>query len=309
MRNGEEVGPLEGYACQLVVDEAIRWLGMTPAGKPFFQFVCFHEPHEPVASPPDLIAEYRDKARNEDEAQYFANVANMDRAVGRLLAALDEMKLAEDTLVVFSSDNGPETLNRYKSATRSYGTPGPLRGMKLHLYDAGMRVAGILRFPGRVAAGKTVTTPVCSLDFMPTFCELAGAAVPTDRVIDGESFVGLFGDPKWQRSKPLFWHYYGSIGKPKAALRDGDFMILGHVDRPSPRVAGSLRYGDMEFIKQAKLVEFELYNLRDDLGEKTDLAASDPERTARMADLLKRRYAEVIAEGKTWDVPPDVKKK
>ncbi len=304
VRNGAPVGPTSGYSCGLVVDEAIEWLRKKPAGAPFFQYVCFHEPHEPVVAPPELVQRYRDQARNDDEAQYFADVANMDAAVGRLLTALDDLRLADDTLVVFTSDNGPETLNRYRSANRSYGSPGPLRGMKLHLYEAGMRVAGLLRFPGRIEPGRTVAAPLGSVDLLPTFCELAGTAVPTARVIDGQSFAPLFDDPAWRRSKPLFWHYYASIGKPKAALRDGDFMILGHTDLPAPRVAGSLRYGDMEYIKQAKLVDFEVYDVRRDVGESVDLAQADPQRTARLEDLLQRRYAEVIAEGRTWNVPP-----
>ncbi|MCH2602617.1 MAG: sulfatase-like hydrolase/transferase [Pedosphaera sp.] len=124
VRNGKSVGPMEGYACQLVVDEGVDWLrNGRDKQKPFFLFTCFHEPHEPVASPGKMTAGYSEVARNKLEAEYFANVENMDAAVGKLMAALDELKLADNTLVFFTSDNGPETLRRYGGAARSFGSP------------------------------------------------------------------------------------------------------------------------------------------------------------------------------------------
>ncbi|HEX3870482.1 MAG TPA: sulfatase-like hydrolase/transferase [Pirellulales bacterium] len=300
VRNGSELGPMQGFSCQLVADEAIRWLkDGRAAEKPFFLFVCFHEPHEPVASPPDLVSQYS-SAKNPDEAQYFANVANMDRAVGRLMAALDEMKLADNTLVYFSSDNGPETLLRYPSAKRSYGSPGPLRGMKLWLYEAGMRVPGIVRWPGHVKAAQVMHEPVCSLDLLPTCCALAGMQTPTDRAIDGSNIVDLLDGKPWQRQVPLFWHYYHSLGKPKAAMRVGDYVVLGDWGVNSEKGGSSIHPGDSETIKTAKLTEFELYNVHDDLGEQRDLASSEPEKLRELSALLVAKYSEVVAEGPVW---------
>ena len=303
VRNGEAVGEIEGYSCQIVVDEAIDWLSKTrDKSKPFFQFVCFHEPHEPIDSPPDLVDDYPD-AKKRGEALYYANVANMDRAVGRLMKSLDDLKLAENTLVIFTSDNGPETLNRYRGAWRSHGTPGPLRGMKLHLYEAGMRVAGIVRFPGRVKPGQVLDEPVCALDFLPTFCELGEAKLPTDRKLDGTSFTAIFDGKPIKRDVPLYWHYFRSIGAPKAAMRVGDYMILGHWDGKNLGPGGSVHAGDTKVIKSAKLVGFELYNLRADLGEKYDLAKSDPERLKKLSAMLVKKYEEVQADGPHWEVP------
>lgn len=303
VRNGQPVGPQPGYSCQVVASEAIEWLknGRDPS-KPFFQYVCFHEPHEQVASPPDLVAQYPE-ATKEGQALYFANVTNMDRAVGRLLKALDEMKLADSTLVFFTSDNGPETLARYKNARQSHGSPGPLRGMKLHLYEGGMRVPGILRYPPRLKPGQELHEPVCSLDLLPTFCELAGIEPPDDRALDGTSFTAIFANQPLARKTPLFWHYYRSIGAPKAAMRVGEWMILGLWNGP-PLGPGAGDYPrDAHTIKTAKLVDFELYNLADDLGEQHNLAEKEPKRLKELSALLVKKYTEVQQEGPVWDAP------
>lgn len=299
--DSQPVGALAGYSCHLVADEAIRWLKeVRKTDRPFFQFVCFHEPHEPIASPPELVSAYASAAKTNDQAEYFANVANMDQAVGRLLAALDDMKLADNTLVLFTSDNGPETLNRYKTANRSYGSASPLRGMKLHIYDGGIRVPGILRSPSHLQAGQTISEPVCSLDILPTFCELAGIKPPEDRALDGASFTALFKGEPIVRSKPLFWHYYRAFGKTKAALRDGDWMIVGLWDGQPNAPGASLQPGDIDRIKQAKLVSFELYNLREDIGQQHDLSKEQPDRLRSMQAALVAAYTESLADGPTW---------
>jgi arylsulfatase A len=109
VRNGEKVGLMTGFSCQLVAEEAVTWLKgqqeLNPL-QPFFIYVAFHEPHEPVASPQDLVDAYKGLAENEDQALYFANVANLDAAVGKLLTALKDMGLDQRTLVIFTSDTG-----------------------------------------------------------------------------------------------------------------------------------------------------------------------------------------------------------
>src|SRR2546423_13592136 len=105
----------------------------------------------------------------------------MDAGVGKSLKYLDDHKLRGNTFVFFSSDNGPETLNRYKTANRSYGSPGPLRGMKLHITEAGYRVPGIIRWPGHIAAGIVSAEPVCSVGLVAPPCAMAEDAPPPGR--------------------------------------------------------------------------------------------------------------------------------
>jgi arylsulfatase A len=304
VRNGETVGPTQGYSCQVVADEAIKWLReLRDPKQPFFQFVCFHEPHEQITSPPDLVAQYPD-AKKEGEALYYANVTNMDKAVGRIVAYLDEAKLAENTLVFFTSDNGPETLLRYPNGWRSHGSPGPLRGMKLHVYDGGIRVPGIVRWPARIKAGQTGGEPICNIDLLPTFCELAGIQ-PPDRPLDGDSLVPLFENKPLVRRQPLFWHYYRSISGPKAAMRIGDYMILGSWEQ-EVLPSGTVQKGDMEILKTRKLVSFELYNLQDDIGQQTTLAGKEPKRFAEMRDQLIAFYTKLQEQMPVWDLPPSM---
>ena len=304
VRNGQAVGPMEGYSCQLVVNEAITWLKKQQSSKeanPFFLFVCFHEPHEPVASPKELVKEYLPQAKNEDEAQFFANVANIDVSVGRLMKTVDELKLNENTLLFFTSDNGPETLNRYRTANRSYGRSGPLRGMKLWMYEGGIRVAGILRWTGTVKPGQELDVPVCGLDVLPTLCELAKVQPPQNRSLDGASFVPVLAEKKMQRPRPLYWHYYRAIGEPKAALRSGDWIILGErINNQSKSLGRNVNPQAMQVIKSTKLGNFELYNLKADLKQQHDMALEKPELLKQLSQQLVQRHSEVQSEGPDW---------
>ncbi len=299
VRNGKAVGPLRGNASTLVVTEAIEWLRRLPPGKPFCLFLCFHAPHEPIAADREFLELYRGMAEP-GEALYCANVTQMDHEFGRLMRYLDESGHADRTLVFFTSDNGPETLNRYKGAWRSYGSPGPLRGMKLHLYEGGIRVPGLLRWPGRAQPGRTIAEPISGLDLFPTLCAAAGIATP--RGLDGANILPAFDGRPLRRDKPLYWHYYNALSRPKAALRVGNWKILGIPDRATPRPAGSVfdPAQDMPYIKQARLVEFELYDLASDPAEANDLAAREAGRRKRLAAQLAEMHRQVQAQGPVW---------
>lgn len=307
VRNGEPAGPQEGFSCQVVAREAIGWLERQreqQKDQPFFLYVAFHEPHEPVASPPDLVARHRDHTRNEDEAQYFANVENMDRAVGDLLAALDRMKLAENTLVFFTSDNGPEELLRYPAASRSYGSPGPLRGMKLWTTEAGSRVPGIIRWPAQVKAGQVSDEPVSSLDLLPTFSALGGAKVPAGLKLDGADFRPALHGRQVVRPQPLFWVYYSAINEQRVALRDGPWKLLAKLDGGELPMIGNITTATAPRVRQAKLTDFSLYRLPDDIDESHDLSAKEPARVKELSAKLETLYREMAATMHVWPDEP-----
>lgn len=303
VRNGEPAGELEGFSCQLVVDEAIDWLKkqqQADAEQPFFMYVAFHEPHEPIASPKDLVDHYRPMATNDNEAQYFANVANVDAAVGRLLASLKELKVDSDTLVIFTSDNGPETLNRYHRAKNSYGSATPLRGMKLWTTDAGFRVAGMMRWTGKIKAGQVVHHPVSSLDFLPTFCELAGAKPPTNLELDGTSFLPALKNAALARTKPLLWVFYNALNERRVAMRDGDWKVLARLDIGKAR---NVTTENEEEIMSAKLSDIQIFKITDDIGESRDLSATMPDERSKLQQRLEEQYQQLLEGSHVWDAP------
>ncbi len=302
VRNGKNVGPLKGFSCQLVMDEALTWLkGQQEKDpkQPFFIYVAFHEPHEPVASPEDMVDSYKPVAKNIHEAQYFANVANLDKAVGKLMTALKSMDIDKNTLVVFTSDNGPETLNRYSKAGRSYGTAQPLRGMKLWTTDAGFRVVGIMRWPAKIKAGQTVNHPVSALDFLPTFCELAKTKPPSDLVLDGTSFLPALKNRPIKRKKPLVWVYYAALNERRAAMRDGDWKVLAKLNLNKLK---SVNNHNAARVKAATLSDFQIFKITDDIGESQDLSASHPEKLSELKQRLTVHYQELVNDSHVWSI-------
>ena len=154
VRNGTPLGVQEGYSSHIVAKEAIRWLKEDhERDKPFFMYVCFHEPHEVIASAPEYMSRYADLPL--ERREHHANITQMDAAVGKILAALDEGGYRDNTLVVFTSDNGPARTPRHP-----FGSAGPLRGMKGDMYEGGIRVPGIIRWPGHADAGSESDEPV-----------------------------------------------------------------------------------------------------------------------------------------------------
>ena len=304
VRNGKKVGPREGFSCQLVVDEAVQWLNdRKNPEKPFFMFVAFHEPHEPVASPKKLVEKYKSVAKNEDQAQYFANVENVDIAVGKLVAELDRKKLREKTLIIFTSDNGPETLKRYRSAHRSYGNPGELRGMKLHTHEAGFRVAGIMNWQGKIEPNQVSNEAVSSLDFLPTFCKLAEVVVPEKIELDGTDLMPAVMKKTIRRQKPLVWCYYNAINEARVAMRDGKYKVLARLEPKSggklPRFQ-NLTTKDVEKIQNVKLTDLEVYDLSKDISEKTNLANKKSASIRILSDKLNDEYQKLVKSSHFW---------
>lgn len=283
VRNGKRVGPMEGYSSQIIVNEAISWLSGRDKSTPFLLMVWLHSPHEPIATAGPFVEPYLATAETREQAEYYGNVSQLDHEVGRLLKSLDDSGLKKDSLVFFSSDNGPETLNRYKGAERSYGSPTPLRGMKLHLYEGGIRVPGIIRWPRQIKAGQTSHDPVVNYDILPTFCAIAGINPPASRTLDGDNLLPLIKGEPFERAKPLYWQYDRAIGGPnRVALREGDWKLLG----------------------DATLSKFELYNLKNDISETQDLAANEPAKLTSLSAQMRRLHAEIKAEGPVWPEGP-----
>ncbi|MFC2124696.1 sulfatase [Bacteroidota bacterium] len=301
VRNGEPVGQMTGYSCQLIVDEAIEWLNKKKDSSPFYLQVTFHEPHEPVASPPALVQKYLPESISEDQAQYFANVANVDKAVGRLIKVLEEKGL-DNTLVVFTSDNGPETLDRYRTANRSHGRPGKLKGMKLWTHEAGFRVPGIIYWTGKSKFSGVVDEPVSALDFLPTFCELAGTEIP-ERNLDGTSFVPLLNGKDFDRKKPLLWCYYNALNEHMVAMRDGEWKIMARLKNDTSYIpkAQNIYKGNESLIRSAELVDYSLYNLIDDLSETRDVSQANPEIFEALKASIKDKYGELIRDTYVWE--------
>ncbi|MHC4301864.1 MAG: sulfatase family protein [Planctomycetota bacterium] len=300
VRNGKPVGPTKGWYCDVVVDEAVDWLKKRRPYQPFFLEICTHEPHTPLDPPEEYrqmydtpqvralekslnfgrVPRYPEDNTPQEKRYYYATVTQLDSAFGRLMDALDEMGLAENTLVLFTSDNGPE----YPGGSRGLdplrrlcaGTPGNLRGMKRYLYEGGIRVPGIIRWPNRIEGGRVCAEPVSSVDFLPTLCELSGAPMPTDRIIDGVSITPVFEGKKLKRSRPLCWNI-NYTGVPNMAMRMGDEVLLGFAEEPA---AGQ------------RIMEW--------VSQKVDLASEKPAHLQSLIDQMNELWQEIQREGPTW---------
>lgn len=228
--------------------------------KPFFVALFNYTVHWPMEAPKSLVAKYADRPmEGYNHKVYPAMIEAMDLAIGRVLDGLDEMGLEEETFVVFTSDNGP---------FGGVGDARPLRADKGHLYEGGIRVPLIVRWPGKVEAGSTNATPVILTDFYPTLLEVAGLEPKPAYPGDGESLLPvLTGEGNLER-EAIFWHY------PNFAF---------HQDN---RLGSAVRVGDYKLIEFFADDAVELYNLTSDLGEKRDLASEMPERTKEMRARL-----------------------
>lgn len=298
VRNGVPAGQLEGFSADLVAGEAIHWLeDLRDRSAPFFLYVCFHEPHEPIASAPEYTEIYRDIAKgNESCMQHHGNITQMDAAFGELMKAVDDLGLRKDTFVFFTSDNGPAITGRHP-----HGSSGPLRDKKGSLYEGGIRVPGIVRWPGHTKAGTVDDAPVCGVDVLPTLCEIAGIEKPAGRKLDGASFVPAISGGSIERSTPLYWHYLRAHNpEAKVAMRDGPWKIIAGLDQNQLLQGAGITKEQMTMLKTAELKGFQLYNLEDDIGESNDLAAAQPERLAALEKRLIAKYREVREESPVW---------
>jgi arylsulfatase A len=297
VRNSIPQGPIAGYSAAIVANEAVTWLTrVRDRAKPFFLYVAFNEPHEPVATDPRFAALYK-KNHSDDPSRvaYYGNVTQMDDALGRILRTLDREGLAGNTLVWFTSDNGPAR-TRWHNA----GSSGGLREYKGHLYDGGIRVPGIIRWPGRITPDSTSAQPVSGVDLLPTLCEIVGLAPPADRTLDGASVLPVLGGARLTRTKPLYWQFLWAPSRPQVALRDGDWKLVAALAAGRPRRGIRLDAETLQYIKQPGLSGFELYNLKDDPAEMTDLAAAQPLKLEALKGSMQKIHDSVRAEAPLW---------
>ena len=225
---------------------------------PFFLYLAHYSVHIPLGARAEEVARHAAKAGGRYDPTYAAMVEALDASVGSVLSAIGQSGIADRTLVVFFSDNGG--LN-YEGKSKSRVTDNsPFRAGKGHLFEGGIREPLLMRFPGRIPAGAAIDVPVCSVDLMPTFCDLAGVK---SGPADGVSLMPLFRGRKL-RERALYWHYphYSNQGgEPGGAVREGDWKLI-------------------EFYADGRR---ELFNLREDPGEKLNLAARRPEIARKLA--------------------------
>ncbi len=230
LRNGKPVGKIEGYSCRIVVDEAISWLEeKRDPGAPFFLNLWFHEPHDVIAAPEDIVTQYGDL--NDRAAVYSGTIDNTDRAIARLLQKLQEVDSPQNTLIIYSSDNGSYRADRV----------GKLRGKKGSHYEGGIRVPGIFYWPGTITKGRVESEPAGLVDVLPTVCGLLGIAkprevyLPRNIQLDGSDLSPLLTGrlQEYIRHQPLYW--YKPTSNPTAAIRDGKYSMLAYRDYELPR--------------------------------------------------------------------------
>ena len=294
-----EDGPKGEHLTERLANETLKILaGFKAAGQPFFLQHSFYDVHTPLQARPALIEKYRAKAARlglkdefveerqyyvsakgprqvrsvQSHAVYAAMVEEMDTAFGRILAQLDALGLAENTLVFFTSDNGG--LSTAESAPTSNL---PLRAGKGWVYEGGIREPWIIRLPGAAHPGTTSAVPIISTDIFPTALAAAGVPVPAGLQIDGKNLLPLLRDGTPPDRDALFWHYphYGNQGGfPGGAVRIGDWKLIENYED------GSVA----------------LYNLHDDIGEQHDLAAAEPAQVKTLRARLHGWYRDTGAK-------------
>jgi len=262
-------GPRGEYLTDRLTDEALKFIEANRS-RPFFLYLPHYAVHTPLQAKKKLTEKYAQKAPDNGQGnpKYAAMIESLDAGVGRIMDKLDELSLTNNTVVVFFSDNG---------GVKGITSQAPLRGGKGMLYEGGVRVPLVVRWPGVVAPGRQCGEPVMGIDFYPTLLEIAGAAKPDGQILDGRSIVPLLRDEKAPASRALFWHFPAYLQGKAEGARDEYFRT---------RPAGAIRLGDWKLIEYFEDGTLELYNLKGDIGETTNLTAELPEKTSELHEKL-----------------------
>ena len=252
----------------IYVDRAIDFMERHK-NQPFYLHVFPNDVHDAHVPKEEWKAKYSKYSDNPYRQAFCAVLDNMDRQIGRLMDAVDELQLTENTVVIFTSDNGPTDWPRYyKEGYDPPGWTGPFFGRKWSLYEGGIRMPFIIRWPARIKTGATnPTSIIAAVDLFPSILVMTGTPLPDHWSLDGEDMSSAFYGIPVQRSSPVFWEYGANPGilkpgnpdfeSPTNAIRDGEWKLLTNDDGSNTM----------------------LFNLRDDEGETTNLADELPERT------------------------------
>jgi arylsulfatase A-like enzyme len=265
----------EGHVTDLIAKEAIEWM-RGRGEKPFFLYVPFTAVHIPMREPAEFLARVPKEITEPSRRQFAANVMHLDAAVGRLLQALEETGKAQNTMVVFGSDNGaipnaPNNDEKYPpddyDAGPAGGSNAPLRGQKTEVYEGGIRTPAIVRWPGKFQAGRKHTGVASIVDWMPTFCALAGYRPAADLNWDGHDLWAELTGTKTPQPRDVY------------------------VVAPNFR-ARMVRHGEWKLVVTEKgSAKAELFNLAADANETRNLAAEEPGRVAEMRELMAKLAA------------------
>jgi arylsulfatase A-like enzyme len=291
--------PKGEYLADFLTDHAVDFIERH-RDQPFFLYLPHFAVHAPHQAKQELIEHFKDKppVGGHKSPAYAAMIKSIDESVGRVVATLDKLGLTENTLVIFSSDNGG--VGGYESAgvhIKGVTDNAPLKGGKGTLYEGGVRIPYIFYWKGKIAAGMKNATPINSVDLYPTLLEIAGAERPRGYSLDGLSYASLLtGDKKKLDRDAIFWHFPGYLG------------AAGDQWRTTP--GASVRSGDWKLIEYFEDGRQELYNLQNDIGEKHNLAKENPKKVkelhARLAAWqqsvgakMPTKNTDVKADGKT----------
>ncbi len=284
--------PKGEYLADFLTNKAVDFI-QRHKDAPFYLYLPHFGVHSPHQAKPELIAKFKDKpgVGGHNNPTYAAMIASVDESVGRVMKTLDELKLADNTVLMFASDNGG--VGGYEREGVHGGDitdNAPLRSGKGSLYEGGTRVPFIVRWPGVTTAGSRSDVPTIHVDLFPTFAEIGKAALPEGQKLDGESLVPVFRDAAaGLKREAIYQHFPGYLGAG------------GGTWRTTP--VGLIEVGDwklMEFFEDGRL---ELYNLKDDIGERKNLAAEMPEKAKELhAKMIAWREA-IQAPMPTKNVP------
>jgi arylsulfatase A-like enzyme len=255
-----------GHATDLIAAEAIRVI-RSAGDKPFFLYTAFSVPHYPLSEPSEWTSLYDGEIEDRWRKLNAASISHMDDAIGRIVETLEESGLRENTLIVFTSDNGGQQswnapASQYEGRYEPHTTLGnnlPLRGWKTQLYEGGIRVPCCVNWPGCVPSGKIIDDPVCIIDWMPTFLELVGRPGDESDGLSGRSIWPLILSDVEPQQRTFYWRTPGRL-----ALRHGDWKLLAYNNGANA----------------------ELYNLVSDPYETRNLAEMHPERVAELTEIL-----------------------